>query len=167
MDDAELETTAYHEAGHAFTAAYAGGRVLSVTVAPDWDDGPRRFGDTQVAWSRSQFSQRDLAEKLVLVALAGPIAEMIYRDEPLDGSPHPAMVAEWSHDWQQAWEEAAPAMPDERRRTRWLEGRLVGLYELLSDDTHWEALAGVADNLLAHETLEAEEFAELMAIWIR
>lgn len=165
MDD-ELEPTAYHEAGHAFVAAYAGGRVLSVTIAPDWDDGPERFGDTQVAWSRSQFTEKQLAEKLVLVALAGPVAEMVYRGDPLEGLRHPALVAEWSHDWRQAWDEGAAAVPDERRRTRWLEGQVVGLHGLLSDDTHWEAIAGVADHLLAHETLEAEEFAEVVSTWL-
>ena len=161
MDD-DLETTAYHEAGHAFVAAHAGGRVLSVTIAPDWDDGPERFGDTQVAWSRSRFGPKVLAEKLALVALAGPVAEMIYRGEPL----HPALVAEWSQDWRQAWDEAAIVVADEPRRTRWLEQRVTGLHGLLSDDLHWEAIAGVADHLLAHETLEEDAFAELIATWL-
>ncbi|MEN0110121.1 MAG: hypothetical protein AAF805_05315 [Planctomycetota bacterium] len=160
MDD--LEETAYHEAGHAFTAAYAGGRVLSVTIAPDWDDGPSRYGDTQVAWSRSQFTPAELAEKLALVALAGPAAEMIYRGEPL----HPALVAEWSDDWRQAMNETAAIVPDPRRRTVWLENQVRGLHGLLSDNTHWEAIAGVADHLLAHETLEAEEFAEVIGTWL-
>ena len=39
--------------------------------------------------------------------LAGPVAEMIYRGEPL----HPALVAEWRHDWGQAWDEAAVVVP--------------------------------------------------------
>lgn len=161
MDD-ELERTAYHEAGHAFASAYGGGHVLSVTVAPDWDDGPQRFGDTQVGWSRSRFTPKELSEKLVVVALAGPVAEMIYAGEPL----HPALVAEWSQDWRQAWDEALRIVPDERRRTKWLEGRVVGLHGLLSDDLHWEAIAGIADHLLAHETIEEAEFAELLATWL-
>ena len=161
MDD-DLELTAYHEAGHAFVAAYAGGRVQRVTLEPDWDDGPDRFGDTQVAWSRRRFAPSELAEKLVLVALAGPVAEMIYRGEPL----HPALVAEWRHDWAQAWDEGAGVVPDERRRTRWLEARVTGLHGLLSDDAHWEALAGVADHLLAYETLDEEMFAEVVGNWL-
>lgn len=161
MDD-DLETTAYHEAGHAFVAAHAGGQVLSVTIAPDWDDGPERFGDTQVAWSRSRFGPKVLAEKLALVALAGPVAEMIYRGEPL----HLALVAEWSHDWSQAWDEAASIVPDDLRRTRWLEQRVTGLHGLLSGDRHWEAIAGVADHLLAHETLEEDAFSNLVATWL-
>jgi hypothetical protein len=161
MDD-DLELTAYHEAGHAFVAVYAGGRVQRVTIEPDWDDGPQRYGDTQVAWSRRRFTPRELAEKLVLVALAGPVAEMIYRGEPL----HPALVAEWRHDWGQAWDEAAEVVPDEMLRTKWLEARAVGLHGLLSDDKHWDALAGVADHLLAHETLDEAMFAEVIATWL-
>lgn len=157
------EETAYHEAGHAFVATYAGGRVLSVTIAPDWDDGPARYGDTQVAWKQSQFTKRGLAEKLILVALAGPVAEMIYQGEPL----HPALVAEWTGDWSQACEEAAPIVPDIIQRTRWLERLVKQLHELLSDDNHWDAIAGIADHLLAHETLEEESYEEIVANWLR
>ena len=41
------ELTAYHEAGHAFVAISVGVNVRSVTIRPDDDDGPERFGDTQ------------------------------------------------------------------------------------------------------------------------
>jgi hypothetical protein len=159
-DDETL--TAYHEAGHAFVAAYAGGRVLRVTIEPDDDDGPRRGGDTQVAWRRGALSEVQWREKLVLVALAGPVAEMVYRGEPF----HPALVAEWSSDWRQASEAATPLAPDELRRTRLLEERTVGLHGLLSDDGHWEAVAGIADHLLAHGTLDEEMFAEIVENWL-
>ena len=43
------QVDAYHEAGHAFMATYLGGRVRSVTITPDNDDGPDRFGDAQVS----------------------------------------------------------------------------------------------------------------------
>lgn len=46
------EETAYHEAGHAFMAVFLGGQVLSLTIEPDRDDGPERFGDAQIAWRR-------------------------------------------------------------------------------------------------------------------
>ncbi|MGL4514916.1 MAG: hypothetical protein ACRCT8_17660 [Lacipirellulaceae bacterium] len=163
-DDEDEVLTAYHEAGHAFVAAYAGGRVLRVTIEPDDDDdGPRRFGDTQVLWRRACISDREWREKLVLVALAGPVAEMIYRGEPF----HPALVAEWSADWRQASEAATPIAPDARRRTRLLEQRTAGLHGLLSDDDHWDAVGGIADHLLAHGTLDEEMFAELVENWLR
>ena len=44
------EITAYHEAGHAFIAIYVGARVRSVTIEPDWDDGPERYADIHVEW---------------------------------------------------------------------------------------------------------------------
>jgi hypothetical protein len=77
-----MEATAYHEAGHVFMASYLGARVRSVMIEPDRDDGPDRFGDTQVDWDHSRFTARELHEKSVLVALAGPVAEMIHRGEP-------------------------------------------------------------------------------------
>ena len=162
MTDDDETLTAYHEAGHAFVAAYAGGRVLRVTIEPDDDDGPRRYGDTQVAWPRARLADREWREKLVLVALAGPVAEMLYRGEPF----HPALVAEWWADWRQAHEAATTIAPDERRRTRLLEERTVGLHGLLSDDGHWDAVAGIADHLLAHGALDEEMFAELVAVWL-
>jgi hypothetical protein len=77
-----MEATPHHEAGHVFMAIYLGARVRSVTIEPDRDDGPERFGDTQVEWDLGRFTPRELQEKSVLVALAGPVAEMIHRGEP-------------------------------------------------------------------------------------
>ena len=97
------EISAYHEAGHAFIAIYVGARVRSVTIEPDWDDGPERYADIQVEWPLDHFTERELHEKSVLVALAGPVAEMIHSGEPY----HPGFVAEWAADWKLAWEAAA------------------------------------------------------------
>lgn len=161
MDDEE--ETAYHEAGHAFMAAHLGGEVRSLTIEPDRDDGPERFGDVQVAWRREAMSSREFQNKLVLVALAGPVAEMIYRREPL----HPGFVAEWAGDWQAAWAAAAGILPDERLRLAFLEEASRRLYQQLWQDENWAAIAALADNLLAHETLEAEEIREILAVWRR
>lgn len=157
-----MEIVAYHESGHAFMAAYLGGTVRSVTIDPDWDDGPRRTGDTQVVWRRGRFSQRELNERLVLVALAGPVAEMIYTGDPF----HPAMVAEWAGDWKDAVEAARLFHPNPRQCIAWLEGVTVDLYRQLKSDPMWNALAALADELLAHETLGPEEIAEVLEIWL-
>ena len=155
------EETAYHEAGHALVATLLGGRVISVTIAPDDDDGPRRFGDTQVAWRRS-LSERELRERGVQVALGGPVAEMLYTGDPF----HPGLVAEWAGDWQSAWELAASLMPDERKRLSYLEDLTRQLHRLLDAEPHWSALAALADNLLAHETLERDEVREIVGEWM-
>lgn len=156
------DLTAYHEAGHAFVAVQAGARVRSVTIDPDNDDGPERYGDTQIEWRISEYSPRDLAAKAVLVALAGPVAEMIHRGEPY----HPGFVPEWAADWQEAWRRATPLFPDERKRLAYLERRTSELYQLLYRDDHWAAVAAIVDNLLAHERLEGDEIEEIVQAWI-
>jgi ATP-dependent Zn protease len=152
------EVTAYHEAGHAFVAVRAGAKVLSLTIAPDNDDGPERFGDTKIAWPVDKFSQRDLAAKAVLVALAGPVAEMIHRGEPY----HPGLVPEWASDWQNAWHVSAALFPDKRRRLAHLERMTSELYQLLFLDEHWTTLAIIVDNLLAYERLEGSDLEEIL-----
>jgi hypothetical protein len=87
---------------------------------------------------------------------------MIYRGEPL----HPGFVAEWAHDWRQAWDAAEPMLPEELQRLAFLEEAARQLYQLLHRDEHWSAIAALADNLLAHETLEQENIRELLGAWM-
>jgi len=155
------EISAYHEAGHVYLAIRSGARVRSVTIDPDWDDGPQRHGDTQIAWPRKRLSERELQEKIILVALAGPVAEMIYSGDPY----HPGLVAEWSADWRQAWSAAEGLHRDEQARMAYLEQISIQLYHLLNQDRHWEAIAMLVDNLLAHETLDAEMISEIIEDW--
>ena len=157
------DEVAYHEAGHAFMAIYVGARVRCVTVDPDNDDGPPRSGDTQVEWPLGNLSQRDFVTKSILVALAGPVAEMLYRGEPY----HPGVVDEWTADWVLAWQTAEALFPDESKRMAFLEQTTVQVYRMLDRDDHWAALAALVDNLLAHETLEGEEVADIVASWMR
>ena len=156
------ELTAYHEAGHAFMAVRMGARVRSVTIEPDWDDGPERFGDAQIEWNREALSTREFHEKLILVSLAGPVAEAIYRGEPF----HPGHVAQWADDWQQAWTTAANLIPDEQKRMQYLERTTAELYRELNRDKNWAALAAIVDSLLAHERLEGDEVSEIVAAWM-
>ena len=156
------ELSAYHEAGHALMAICLGARVRSITIQPDWDDGPRRHGDAQVEWRIRELTERELCEKSILVALAGPVAEMIHSGEPF----HPGFVAEWAADWSQAWQSAATLHPNERQRLAYLERTTASLYKTISRDDHWAALAAVVDSLLAHETLEGEQVEEIVAQWL-
>ena len=156
-----MESTAYHEAGHAFMATQQGARVRSVTIDPDNDDGPERFGDTQVVW-RSSLSDREFRERAIRVSLAGPVAEMLYTGDPY----HPGLVAEWAQDWQTAWELAEPLIPQHRRRLEYLEQMTSQLYQLMNAEPNWSAIASLADHLLAHETLEAEEVIDIVNEWL-
>jgi ATP-dependent Zn protease len=157
-----MEPTAYHEAGHAYVAVYLGAKVRSVTIDPDNDDGPARFGDTQIIWRRSRLSEKQFRERAIQVSLAGPVAEMLYTGDPF----HPGLVAEWAHDWQAAWELAELLFVDERKRLSYLEDLTGVLYRLLDSEPHWSAVAALADNLLAHETLESEEVRDIINDWL-
>lgn len=156
------ETTAYHEAGHAVMAIGVGARVLSLSVAPDWDDGPQRYGDATVAWPQRRWPEKELIEKQILVALAGPAVETLYEGEPL----HPGFVPEWAQDWRQAWELAANLAPEPALRTHYLEQVTIQLKAFFDEDGHWAAVAAVADELLAHERIEEEELTEIVAMWL-
>ena len=156
------EVNAYHEAGHAFMAVYVGARVERVTIEPEWDDGPPRYADIRVKWTLRRFAPKELLEKQILVALAGPVAEMIHRGEPY----HPGLVAEWSADWQAAWEAAGYLVAEPKQRLRYLEMKTAQLYRLLDQTTNWAALAAVVDELLAHETLDGEQVEDAVRTWL-
>lgn len=153
------ELTAYHEAGHAVMAHLVGGIVDRVTIEPEDDAGPERFGDIKVRWPRARMSAAQHAQRLVQVCLAGPVAEMIYSGDPY----HPGLVAEWAADWRAAWSAAIPLHAQDEPRLRYLEQTSIQLYHRLQRDDIWSALASVADNLLAHETLDEDQFAEIVA----
>ncbi|MCA9009283.1 MAG: hypothetical protein KDB01_06030 [Planctomycetaceae bacterium] len=155
------EITAFHEAGHVYAAIFVGAKVRSVTIDPENDDGPNRTGDTVVIWDRRRFSQQELMEKCAWVALAGPVAEMIHSQKPF----HPAGIAEWQQDWETAFECCAHVRSIQRRFAK-LEQITIDLYEAFSQDHHWAAIGAVADNLLAHETLDQEMLEEIVEPWM-
>ena len=155
-----LEVTAYHEAGHALVALLAGAKVRSLTIDPDWDDGPARTGDTQIRWSR-RLPASEYQRRAIQVALAGPVAEMLYTGDPF----HPAHVAEWQGDWRDAWQLAAGQYPGESQRMQALEQVSIALYRQLNSEPWWSMLAALADELLAHETLESEQIQEILEPW--
>lgn len=157
-----MDEVAYHEAGHAFAAAYLGARVLSISIEPDKNDLPDREGEATYSWRRGQFTHAQEMQNIMFVALAGPVAEMIYSGEPL----HPGFVPEWAVDWQQAMDAAASIQPDERKRLALLEQLVRRMHELFRRDEHWAAIAAVADNLIAYETLDEDQLEEIFAAWL-
>jgi len=156
----EDEITAWHEAGHAFAAVWLGATIESVSIDPDRDDGPQRFGDIVVQWDRSRFADREIAERSVMLALSGPVSEMIHRGDAF----HPATVNEWSGDWQLAWN-AAAFIPQKTARLKHLENVTRQLYHALAQDHHWAAIGAIVDHLLAHEVLEGETVHEIVSEW--
>jgi hypothetical protein len=103
-------------------------------------------------------SDTEHAHRLVQVCLAGPVAEMIYSGDPY----HPGLVAEWAADWRAAWNAAVPLHALDVPRLRYLEQTSIELYHRVKRDDIWSVLASVADNLLAYETLDQDQFAEIV-----
>ena len=75
-------------------------------------------------------------------------------------------MAQWAEDWRSAWEAACELEGNELRRLRMLELETKHLVHQLQDDEIWAAIAELADNLLAHETLDAEQIEEITSQWL-
>lgn len=156
--------SAYHEAGHVLLAEHVGARVLFVTIDPIDDDGPRRHGETRVAWATNAW-RANCARSAVSrakVALAGPAAEMIYRDEHYA----PQLIQEWWADWLMAaaslrsWK----ATLTDRAVLHQISALMAELLDWFRLDHVWARLALLADQLEAHETLESDQLDALRAV---
>lgn len=157
------EICAYHESGHATMAFQLGATVRSISIDPEWDDDYLRHdGEIEVHMPSAQLSSKQLSQIGCMVALAGPAAEMVYTGDPF----HPATVREWSKDWSQAWELAGELHGEELVRLRFLEMMTRELYQTFSRDHVWQAVASLADELLAHEHLESEQIHDVLSCWL-
>ena len=154
MDD-ELDRTTYHEAGHCVMAVVCGAMVERATIAPE-EDG--FHGLVEIHWPKNA----NPTDQLFTVALAGPVAEMIYSGEPY----HPGLVPEWAHDWKQAWRICRPSARNDVECLRRLEQVVVKVHRNFSLESWWAAVAAVSDLLAAHDEIEHEQIAYEVQNWI-
>jgi hypothetical protein len=154
-DEEELARTAYHEAGHCVLAVMCGANASRASINPEQEG---LFGQVEIYWPRRPSLVNELS-----VILGGPVAEMIYRSEPL----HPGLVPEWSQDWKQAWAIARPQSKSDMICLRSLEQIVAQLYKTLSEDRFWSAIAAVQDLLMAHEEIEHEQIEYEVNVWLR
>ena len=153
---------AYHEAGHAVVAAWLGAEVVSVTLEPDWDDGPRRDGDAAIRWHHRGLTPRELCRRELMAVLAGPVAEMLHCGErcPLDSLP------QWAGDWQLACQFASVLVRDQSQVETLIEITTDKLYRLVGSDAFWQVIAEVADLLDAYETIEGDQVHAALSRWL-
>ena len=158
--ESQLERTAYHEAGHAVVAFALGGVVESVQLGGEEDDWlPARFGDCRVNWGAVAAGQR---ERELMTVLAGPVAEQLYSNAPVELSD----LRAWQADWITALQISGTLASDEASQYRLLRKTVTALKARLDEEPFWSAIAAVADELLAHEFLDEEALRETLTFWL-
>ena len=163
MDDDET-WTAYHEAGHAVIAYALGGTVDWMQLGGEADEWlPDRFGDCRINWGRVDPRCDWQLQREVLTILAGPVAEMVYRGEVID----PACYGPWQSDWQHVWNACERIAGGVGVRSLFLRHVVDALSVQIRTDRCWAAIAAIADELVAHETLESEQVDEILRFWLR
>jgi hypothetical protein len=127
-----------------------GGHVTLCTIE---DEDGSCMGKTTITWRG--ISGRELARKIALAALAGPVAEARWRgDMDLLES-----LAAWEADWREATRAiAAFAAPHERSSA--LRALIDEAASAFDDEDGWERLCRVADALEAHGTLDRDLFGD-------
>ena len=163
IDDDDDTLTAYHEAGHVVVGCLLGARIDEVRLGSMIEDClPNHFGDCLINWGRADPLCDWQRQCEVLTMLAGPVAEMIYLGERY----HPAFFGPWKTDWQQAVERTRNLFRDPAKQTRFLESLVMQLIERMNDDRFWAAIAAVADDLMAHESLEHDDVQATVSFWL-
>ncbi len=161
MDETEA-LTAWHEAGHATMAIIEGGTVEHVTLEPPDDYGPQRYGETITRWP-PQMNQLELLKSEVLVSLAGPVVEMLYSNNRQTISE----VQEWKADWMRAVASARSCTQNEDEAMKLIhhcEAELLALFEV---PKYWSAVSAIAEELLAHYTIEHQQIYDTFSFWHR
>ncbi len=149
------DAEAWHEAGHGLMAHRLGGAVTWLTLEADEDE----FGGrVTVEWPPG--NAVDHATRSAQAALAGPLAELVFRsDLELDD---PTLVQAWDGDWQEVERCAAAVEPSPDKRTDLIQRWIHHVQDALADPRSEELLARIADALDAHGTLDATLFEDAL-----
>lgn len=145
--------------------AYAlGGQVDGIQLGGEADEWlPERFGDCRINWGRVDPTCDWQIQREVLTVLAGPVAEMVYRDDSM----HPATFPPWQYDWLCAWKICGRVVADETHRRALIDRLLGDLTACIRTDACWAAIAALADELEAHESLQSDEVHDLIRFWLK
>ena len=146
---------AWHEAGHGVVAHWLGGEVRSLSLESEEDEFE---GRAIVAWDGGDAD--GFLRSTVMVAMAGPVAEIEFRDS--DALEDETLSRAWRADWDEAERGLARLEPDEQRRTALRDRMLLQVRELVRDPHVRERVARVADALDAHGTLDEALFGDAL-----
>jgi len=153
------EITAWHEAGHAVVAVMLGGVVDSVSIeVPDAEAA----GFTGVFW-RNASDTRSQCINDIHVALAGPIAEMIF----VGDYDYLRIKQEHAVDWEVVASSVQRMGIDAPTAQRLLASIATDLYGRLRKDEVWSAVADVAERLELDGTIDGDTVNDLAGFWLR
>lgn len=153
------EITAWHEAGHAVVAVLLGGVVDTVTVeVPD----AAAAGATGVFW-RNASNTREQCVNDIHVALAGPIAEMIF----VGDYDYLRIKQEHAVDWEVVAAAVERMALDAVAAQKLLTSVATNLYQRLREDAVWSAVADVAERLELDGTIDGDTVNDLAGFWLR
>ncbi len=170
--DDDQTWTAYHEAGHAVVAWALGATIDQVSLSAasaydDLDDGPARFGDCRVRWpgGGQSFPGDPMLIRELLVLVAGPVAERMYRDDDIDV----ASVASWQADAAAATQKAALFLDGRGsgHPRRLIAAAIEQVRGFLNRTDAWAAVAALADEIEIGDPIEADAAEEIISFWFR
>ncbi len=153
------EITAWHEAGHAVVAVLSGGVVDTVTVEVS---DASAAGATGVFW-RNASNTRAQCVNDIHVALAGPIAEMIF----VGDYDYLRIKQEHAVDWEVVAAAVERMGLDAVAAQKLLTSIATNLYQRLREDAVWCAVADVAERLELDGTIDGDTVNDLAGFWLR
>ena len=156
-----MESVAYHEAGHAVMAVILGGQVKSVSVGGDFADSESE-GSVAVLWDPKTSDLSRSSINQIKVALAGPIAEMVY-DGDYD---YLRIRSEHESDWGIALSHLKKLNLSVASESQLLKNTIVDLYETVRNDNVWSAIGDVADRLAIDEEIEGDVITDAVRFWM-
>ena len=152
------EIIAIHEAGHAVVAILLGGVVDSVTIeVPDQSSA----GATGVVWQKT--SSRDQCINDMRVALAGPIAEMVFLGE----YDYLRIKQEHAVDWEIVSEALQRLKLSEREAQKKVTDVANELHHRIRETEVWAAINDVAERLTLDGTIDGQVARALTTFWLR
>lgn len=136
------ERTAYHEAGHAVAAYLRHWRFTGISIVPDrYTLGRCFFSEREIVLRTSRMEQtRSRLETLVVISLAGPVAERI-----ISGRTNRKGALD---DFREAEAYASCVVGSEEELRAYLRWLWEFTYNLVDTEPHWSAVKALAEELV-------------------
>lgn len=155
----KLESTAYHEAGHAVVQNHFGIKIKKITIVPDGDSLGSVSGALAIGEHRLDVDKSDKVrlktERDVMIFLAGRIAERKFN---LKGYRHYGASQDINHSMKML-SLFTRSREEQMAYHRFLEERTKNI---INEPMIWELIQSVAKELLLCETLTGKQFDEVV-----